>query len=97
MQALVLLMLLGSGFVPFFVENGWLPGVLTLFPEMISAAATLLLLGVGVRTRFKDIDPAYVFGAAGLVLVMGLAGMARRHMPWLAFALAWAWVEKSRR
>ena len=29
---------------------------------------------------------------AGLVLVMGLTGMARRRMPWLAFALAWAWV-----
>ena len=76
MQALVLLMLLGSGFVPFFVDNGWLPGVLTLFPEMISAAATLLLLGVGVRTRFKDIDPAYVFGAAGLVLVMVFGAVA---------------------
>jgi len=74
MQAFVLFAMLGVTLGGYAVDQGWLPGQLRLLPEAISGVTLLLVVLLGLRTRFRYVRAEYWLSlfAVALVLLFGV-------------------------
>lgn len=74
MQAFVLFAMLGVILAGYGVDEGWLPGQVRLLPEAVSAATLMLVVLLGLRTRFRYVRAEYwlALGAIGVVLLFGV-------------------------
>jgi hypothetical protein len=116
MQKLALLMIAGVTMAPYLATGDkWgrmaiLPGPAKYLPEILGAAALLLVIVLGVRDRFRFVRPAYwvVFGLLAVCLIS--SGMANalepgpllsgiraylRSIPWFLVPAVFAFTEKN--
>jgi hypothetical protein len=78
MNALVLFMIVVVTTFEFFTDIGWLPRAAKFAPELISGLVVLLVVLLGVRSRFQYVRPLYwvVFGSIAIVMLCGIIANA---------------------
>jgi hypothetical protein len=118
MQKLALLMIVGVAVVPYLTAGDYwhrmaiLPGPAKYTPELLGAAALLIVLAFGIRDRFRFVRPAYwvIFGLLAISLAAGcvsnkvepgplFSGLRAylRAIPWFLLPAVFAFTEKNLR
>src|SRR5690606_8582215 len=92
MQRFALFMIVAVTVVEFFAVGDkwerfrWLPKAFSYLPELTGAAAAVLVVALGVQTRFRFVRPAYWFVFGLLALAAAAGALANDLEPGTLFA-----------
>lgn len=78
MNAFILFMILVVTTFEYFTDVGWLPRIAKFVPELITGIVVLLVVVLGVRSRYRYVQPLYwiVFGCMAIVMLCGIIANA---------------------